>query len=74
MANTPDCPDCGAPMVSRVRQPKAWETDQQPQRFWGCRTFPRCKGTRDVMGRSKRERDDDRRENPEPRQRSRWIE
>lgn len=71
MANTPDCPDCGAPMVSRARQPKAWETDQQPRRFWGCSTYPRCKGTRDDMGRSRHEREEARSENPAPRRR-RW--
>jgi ssDNA-binding Zn-finger/Zn-ribbon topoisomerase 1 len=64
--STTDCPDCGAPMVSRVRQPKAWETDQQPRRFWGCSRYPRCKGTRDEMGRSRQEREDARREDPAP--------
>lgn len=36
-------------------------------KFWGCERYPHCKGTRDSMGRSKRERDAERTENPEPR-------
>jgi ssDNA-binding Zn-finger/Zn-ribbon topoisomerase 1 len=25
--------------------------------FWGCKNYPKCRGTRDSMGRSKAERD-----------------
>lgn len=42
------CPDCGGPMVSRKSQ---YGT------FWGCKSFPRCTGTRDSMGRSKQDRE-----------------
>lgn len=42
------CPDCQGPMVSRKSQHGV---------FWGCRNYPRCKGTRDVNGESKAERE-----------------
>lgn len=29
-------------------------------RFWGCRQFPKCRGTRDSMGMSKVDRDAER--------------
>lgn len=47
------CPDCGGPMVSKLNQAKQ-------QRFWGCATFPKCKGTRDTDGLSKADRDAER--------------
>ncbi len=37
--NAPLCPKCGAPMVKR-NGPRG--------EFWGCSTFPKCKGTRKV--------------------------
>lgn len=42
-----ECPECGEGMVSRkgLYGP-----------FWGCKTYPKCKGTRDSMGRSKEDR------------------
>lgn len=43
------CPDCGGPMVPRT---------SQHGKFWGCQSYPRCKGTRDSLGQSKRERDE----------------
>ena len=43
------CPLCGGPMVSRMNTAKQ-------QRFWGCKDYPKCKGTRDTDGRSKAER------------------
>lgn len=49
------CPDCGGPMVSRTTKPKAG-FNQAPQRFWGCKNFPICTGTRDTDGRSQAER------------------
>jgi restriction system protein len=38
----PTCPKCGSPMVLRTagRGPNAGS------KFWGCSTYPRCKGTR----------------------------
>jgi len=42
------CPDCGAKMVSRKGQ---YGT------FWGCSTYPKCRGTRDSNGLSKAERE-----------------
>lgn len=38
----PACPRCGEPMVTRV----AKKGDSSGSRFWGCRTFPACRGTR----------------------------
>lgn len=35
------CPDCGGPMVSR---------SSAHGRFWGCKEYPRCTGTRNSMG------------------------
>ena len=49
MNNKPEnlkCPDCGGDMISR----KNSKTDQ---RFWGCKMYPECKGTRDTDGLSK---------------------
>lgn len=43
------CPDCGGPMVSRLNR-------KENSRFWGCKDFPKCKGTRDVNGLSRYER------------------
>jgi len=40
------CPECDGEMVSRKSQYGV---------FWGCKQFPKCKGTRDSMGRSKAE-------------------
>lgn len=45
------CPDCEGPMIAR---------DSKYGKFWGCIRFPVCKGTRDSMGRSKQEREDER--------------
>ena len=38
----PTCPKCGAIMVKRVRG-----SDGAP--FWGCSTFPECRGTREMV-------------------------
>jgi four helix bundle suffix protein len=38
---TPQCPLCGKPMCRRT----AGKTDRQ---FWGCPTYPNCKGTREI--------------------------
>jgi ssDNA-binding Zn-finger/Zn-ribbon topoisomerase 1 len=45
------CPDCGSKMISRKGQYGV---------FWGCSTYPKCKGTRDSMGRSKLDRAEER--------------
>ena len=42
------CPECNGPMVSRQSKFGV---------FWGCKDYPKCKGTRDSMGRSKSDRD-----------------
>lgn len=37
-------------MVSRLNS-------KTQQRFWGCKDFPKCRGTRDTDGRSQADRD-----------------
>jgi DNA topoisomerase-1 len=37
--NAPICPKCGSPMIKR-NGPRG--------EFWGCATFPKCKGTRNL--------------------------
>lgn len=54
------CPECNKRMVSRKGQ---YGT------FWGCSDYPKCKGTRDSMGRSKADRE---REKDEERPPKRW--
>jgi ribosomal protein L37AE/L43A len=54
------CPECGGKMISRKGQ---YGT------FWGCTKYPNCRGTRDSMGRSKVERDE---EKSKPRESGRW--
>jgi restriction system protein len=39
----PDCPLCGKPMVERM----ARRGPNSGTRFWGCSSYPACKGTRD---------------------------
>lgn len=39
---TPSCPSCGGPMVSRL----AKRGQGAGTSFWGCASYPRCKGTR----------------------------
>lgn len=41
------CPECGSKMLSRKGTYGV---------FWGCSTYPKCRGTRDNEGRSKAER------------------
>jgi ssDNA-binding Zn-finger/Zn-ribbon topoisomerase 1 len=38
----PLCPECAKEMVLRTRR-----VDQK--QFWGCSTFPECKGTRNIL-------------------------
>jgi restriction system protein len=40
--DTPPCPQCGANMVLRIAKRGA----NAGQQFWGCSTFPRCRGTK----------------------------
>ena len=42
--DAPDCPDCGSGMVRRTAQkgPNAGND------FWGCSSYPECRGTRDI--------------------------
>lgn len=58
------CPDCDGPMLSRLNAATR-------DRFWGCRKYPQCKGTRDNQGRSKAERERDAGEE-ERRPKPRW--
>lgn len=57
MGETPDylkpvmCPKCGMKMVSRKSKHGV---------FWGCSQYPKCNGTRDSMGKSQRDRDNER--------------
>lgn len=37
------CPLCGGPMVSR-------KNNRTGQRFWGCKKYPECHGTRNTDG------------------------
>ncbi len=41
-ATAPVCPACGSPMVRRT----ARRGDHAGSAFWGCSTFPKCRGTR----------------------------
>lgn len=41
---TPTCPSCGQPMVLRTSKRGA----NAGQQFWGCSTYPACKGTRKI--------------------------
>jgi len=43
-AGTACCPSCGHPMVLRTSKRGANAGNQ----FWGCSTYPACKGTRNV--------------------------
>lgn len=40
----PDCPKCGASMKKRV----ARQGPHAGKEFWGCSTYPKCKGAREV--------------------------
>lgn len=42
------CPICDGPMVSRANKSTG-------QRFWGCKEFPECRGTRNTDGESPQE-------------------
>jgi ssDNA-binding Zn-finger/Zn-ribbon topoisomerase 1 len=64
------CPECEGPMTSRKNATTG-------QRFWGCNSFPKCRGTRNTDGEAPRERPSERDDrSPSERQRdndrSRW--
>lgn len=42
------CPTCDGPMVSRLNR-------TTEQRFWGCKDYPKCRGTRNTDGESPEE-------------------
>jgi|GEM_PF-4943173 len=42
----PVCPSCRKPMVKRM----AKRGLKKDSRFWGCSTFPGCRGTRSISG------------------------
>ena len=42
VTGTPDCPNCGKPMVRR----RARKGRNAGGQFWGCTGYPHCKGTR----------------------------
>lgn len=44
-----DCPDCGGEMLLRTNR-------QNGDKFWGCKKYPECRGTRDSSGLSREER------------------
>lgn len=46
------CPLCGGPMMSRTNR-------RDGSRFWGCKGYPECRGTRDVQGEVRRRAADD---------------
>jgi hypothetical protein len=53
MSNTTDtllCPDCNGEMALRTNSTNG-------QKFYGCRKFPKCRGTRDENGLSREERE-----------------
>ncbi|MGH8719233.1 MAG: restriction endonuclease [Burkholderiales bacterium] len=45
MSAAPACPSCGREMVKRV----AKRGSNAGKSFWGCSTYPRCTGTRDIV-------------------------
>jgi len=49
--DTYSCPDCGHDMALRTNR-------QNGNKFWGCKKYPQCKGTRDENGLSKEEREE----------------
>lgn len=43
-ASTPDCPRCGGAMIQRIAKQGA----KAGKPFWGCATFPKCRGVREL--------------------------
>lgn len=48
----PKCPDCEEEMVLRTRKADS-------VKFWGCSTFPECRGTRNIKPDGTPEEDDE---------------
>lgn len=46
------CPECNGEMMSRKNKTTG-------QRFWGCKNYPDCRGTRDSNGMSREEREEE---------------
>ncbi|XHR31050.1 MAG: restriction endonuclease [Chthoniobacteraceae bacterium] len=44
-ANSPKCPKCNGDMIERV----AGRGAKAGQKFWGCRSYPSCNGTRPLL-------------------------
>ncbi len=44
--DTPECPECGKPMVRRT----ARQGIRAGKDFWGCSDFPKCRGVRNISG------------------------
>ena len=57
------CPKCDGPMISRKSKHGT---------FWGCKDYPSCDGTRDNMGRSQEDRENEDREEKYNRSSRRW--
>jgi ssDNA-binding Zn-finger/Zn-ribbon topoisomerase 1 len=47
----PKCPECYEDMVLRTRR-------SDDKKFWGCSTYPECKGTRNILPDGTPEEDD----------------
>lgn len=58
------CPECGLEMISR-------KNSSTGQRFWGCRDYPACRGTRNTDGEVKRDYNEDDKED-EPKWKRRY--
>lgn len=52
------CPNCNGPMAPRTNK-------NDGTKFWGCKSYPRCNGTRDSMGMSKADKERERYERDE---------
>ena len=44
-SDTPNCPLCGESMVLRISKKRSNSGNQ----FWGCPSFPRCRGTAELI-------------------------
>lgn len=42
LANAPNCPKCGKPMLKRMQK----KGEKQGREFWGCSDYPKCNGIR----------------------------
>ena len=58
------CPDCGGPMTPRT---------SQYGKFWGCKAYPKCKGTLNADGEPRRRRDEDDSDTPSAAPSQQWA-